>query len=82
MNIDGNGPQTLPELPPEYRVAERPFIKLKFKQPPPARPVTKKTDQFGSNTVYICYFIIFALAASIGFAIYLLWEKISALTSP
>lgn len=78
MNIDGNGThQTLPELPPEYRVAERPFIKLKIKQPPPARPVTKKADQFDSIAVFICYFIIFAFAASIGFTIYLIWEKIS-----
>jgi hypothetical protein len=77
MNIDGNGRrQTPPELPLEYRVAERPFIKLKIKQPPPARPVAKKADWSGSNSVYISYLLIFALAASIGFAIYLLWEKI------
>jgi hypothetical protein len=79
MNIDGNGThQTLPELPPEYRVAERPFIKLKIKQPPPAKPVSLLRHRSGSNTVYIWCFIIFAFAASIGFAVYLLWEKISS----
>jgi hypothetical protein len=79
MNIDSNGThQTLPELPPECRVADRPCIKLKIKPPPaPRPPVAKKADWFDLIAVYIWYFIIFTLAASIGFAFYLLWEKIS-----
>ena len=78
MNVQDNGNnQTLPDLRQVNRQAARPIVKLRFKETLPAKPVAKKSDRFASNSIYLCYVIIIALAASIGFALYLLWEKIS-----